>query len=215
MQELVRRLLDLATRFELTIRPVHTPGLMLVRPDQTSRGLQPEAPRVRFERSVFDGLAARFGPFSEMLGAERGYERPVVEACEGPARLWLHPSYSTVASALELLGRRLTIERDACPSGLVVVPWAPEAAWWPLTRHLICVARFGVGSRHLEESRLGRWVRVTARRPTVVFAFPRLAGGLVPLSHLVALGSAEAQAALRLREDELTRAAIRWGDLGV
>ena len=44
MQELVRRAVELAERFSLTIRPVHTPGLMLVRPP---RAPQTHAPRAR------------------------------------------------------------------------------------------------------------------------------------------------------------------------
>ena len=48
MQELVRRLHALASLHHLTLRPVHTPGEMLQRPDQTSRGAAVEEPRVRF-----------------------------------------------------------------------------------------------------------------------------------------------------------------------
>ena len=34
MQELVRRLAEMAARFSLWLKPVHTPGVMLLRPDQ-------------------------------------------------------------------------------------------------------------------------------------------------------------------------------------
>ena len=47
MQELVRRLLELAEQFEITIRLTHTPGVKLDRPDQTSRGDPAEEPRAR------------------------------------------------------------------------------------------------------------------------------------------------------------------------
>ena len=45
------------------------------------------------------------------------------------------------------------------------------------------------GSRHLEECQLGRWVRVTARRPSVLLAFPRAAGAFtLPVPELVREG---------------------------
>ena len=75
MQELVRRLVQLAADFDLTIRPVHTPGAMLHRPDQTSRGAAVEEPRVRFRRDVFEALETSHGPFTEMIGAERDFAR--------------------------------------------------------------------------------------------------------------------------------------------
>ena len=186
MQELVRRLADHAARHDLTLRPVHTPGRLLVRPDQTSRGVMPEEPRVRFRQDEFTCWEARFGPFSEMLGAERSFSSG--EAVDGPPRLWLHPSFATVATALARVGERLTTDTETCPSGVIVVPWAPDAAWWPLTRHLSCVGRLRIGSRHLEESRQGAWVTVTARRPTGIFAFPRMSGTTLPLTTLVDLG---------------------------
>ena len=191
MQELVRRLLEFATRYQLTIRPVHTPGAMLHRPDQTSRGAAIEEPRVRFTSTRFDELEARYGPFTERIGAERGSSAIRDVPCcseDGRSRLWLHPTFSTVATALSRIGERLTTDPLTCPSGAIVVPWAPEAAWWPLTRHMTCVARLGIGSRHLEENREGRWVRVSARRPSAVFVFPRVSGTTLPLTALVELG---------------------------
>ena len=97
MQELVRRLLDVAQRFRLTIRPVHTPGELLHRPDQTSRGDQVEEPRLRFRQAAFRQLEGRYGPFSELLGAEHEF------GSRGSAdreALWLHPTFRTVATAL-------------------------------------------------------------------------------------------------------------------
>ena len=166
MQELVRRLLDLARRHSLTIRPVHTPGAMLDRPDQTSRGAPVEEPRARMRESEYRVLEARYGPFSEFIGAEREFGTKTTASLDGPPRLWIHPTHSTVATALSRIGERLTLDPTTCPDGLIVVPWAPEAAWWPLTRHFECVARYGIGSRHLEINRGGRWGRVSARRAT-------------------------------------------------
>ena len=67
MQELVRRLLALSARYSLTLRPVHTPGATLVRPDQTSRGEPVEEPRHRFRREAFAELSRRYGPFTDTL----------------------------------------------------------------------------------------------------------------------------------------------------
>ena len=192
MQELVRRLLELAVRHGLTLRPVHTPGATLIRPDQTSRGFRAEEPRQRFSRRVFSQWEARYGPFTEYLGAERGHPSEEGVQGGGPPRLWVHPTHATVAAALGRIGERLTVDPSTCPRGLVVVPWAPEAAWWRLTRHFECVARLPIGSRHLEESRGGVWLPISSRRPTAVFAFPRVSGTALPLSLLCELGDAEA-----------------------
>ena len=203
MQELIRRLHELASSFGLTIRPVHTPGEALVRPDQTSRGAAVEAPRVRFRAEAFGNLERRFGPFTEFIGAERGHPAQREAEAGEVDRLWVHPSFATVASALRRVGERLTLSPSTCPRGVVIVPWAPEASWWPLTRHFEIVARFGVGSRHLEESRLGRWVPVSARRPSVALAFPRLAGTVLPLSQIM------------LSEQELSRCPSAWRSVAI
>ena len=47
MQELLRRLLERCKMYEIVLHVVHTPGTMLLRPDQTSRGLPVEELRVR------------------------------------------------------------------------------------------------------------------------------------------------------------------------
>ena len=124
MQELVRRVVDLCGRYGIHLRSVHTPGTSLVRPDALSRGASPDAPRHRFNARAFACLEARFGPFSSLLGAER--EHP--QAPRPPARrLWLHPSFDTVASALRLVADGLHPDPSLCVHGVIVVPWAPEA----------------------------------------------------------------------------------------
>ena len=71
MQELLRRLLERCEMYEIVLRVVHTPGAILLRPDQTSRGLPVEEPRVRLTRDEFGVLQARWGPFDQLMGAER------------------------------------------------------------------------------------------------------------------------------------------------
>ena len=68
-QELVRRIHHLSLVHDLTLRSVHTPGKMLIRPDQTSRGSAPSEPRLRLTRDAYRSLEHRFGPFDEFLGA--------------------------------------------------------------------------------------------------------------------------------------------------
>ena len=173
MQELVRRIAQICGENSITLRPVHTPGEMLHRPDQTSRGAPVEEPRQRFTVDAFRALEEKYGPFTELLGAERSFARFSPFGGEAPT-LWAHPTFQTVATALSRIGERMTTSMDTCPRGLIVVPWAPSAPWWKLTKHFTCVARYGVGARHLEENRGGRWVRISARRPSVVLAFPRM-----------------------------------------
>ena len=190
MQELVRRLVELAAKHNLWLRPVHTPGAMLHRPDQTSRGAAVEEPRVRLRREVFQSLELVHGPFTEMIGPERAFARR--PGSDSPKAIWAHPTYDTVGSALGRIGERLDPHSREITRGLVLVPWAPQAAWWPLVRHFTCVARFGVGSRHLEENRAGRWTNVSARRPSVILAFPVHSGTVVPLDAVVVAVPADA-----------------------
>ena len=71
MQELLRRLLEKCERYEIVLRVVHTPGAMLLRPDQTSRGLPVKEPRVRLTRDEFGVRQAGWGPFDQLMDAER------------------------------------------------------------------------------------------------------------------------------------------------
>ena len=83
-------------------------------------------------------------PFSEFLGAER--EHAAAHAfLEGAARLWCHPTFDTVGSALRLICDRLTGDAATCPPGVIVVPFGPEASWWRLTKHFSCVGQWEMG----------------------------------------------------------------------
>jgi hypothetical protein len=187
-QELIRRIHALAAKHSFFIRSVHTPGVMLVRPDQTSRGAAPEEPRLRLTRGAFHLLERRFGPFDEYLGAER--ELAGTAAPARPfKRLWAHPSFDTVGSALRIICERLTTDSARCPRGVVVVPYAPEAAWWKLTRHFACVGRWGTGELGLEAAVAGEWLPSSTHRPTLLLAFPRAGAMLMPLGEAVHLGS--------------------------
>ena len=221
MQELLRRLFDVAERYNIRIKLTHTPGEKLWRPDQTSRGDAVIEPRVRLVRGAFGALEARFGPFTEFVGAERRH------ASAGPTmpvdgrtgdRLWVHPAYETVGSALRLLGermddcrqdehRRLSSDDRTGPrvSGVVVVPHDPSATWWKLTGHFRVVGRIYRGDRtQTEMNQLGRWRPVAARRDSLILSFPRSSGGIVApvilrtgmqgLSHVQAVDSPLAKA---------------------
>ena len=152
LQELTRRILDRSLRHGIRLRSCHTPGAMLHRPDQTSRGDAPEEPRVRLRRAVFEALEARYGPFTSFLGAEREHAVRKRDTPDGPPVLWAHPTFSTSASTLRLIGEQLTGSLKTCARGLVLLPYAPEAPWWRLTRHLVPVGRMGAGGAHLEEN---------------------------------------------------------------
>ena len=171
LQELTRRILDRSLGHGIRLRSCHTPGAMLHRPDQTSRGDAPEEPRVRLRRAVFEALEARYGPFTSFLGAEREHAVRKRDTPHGPPVLWAHPTFSTSASTLRLIGEQLTGSLKTCARGLVLLPYAPEALWWRLTRHLVPVGRMGAGGAHLEENRLGRWGPIKALRDSVVFSF--------------------------------------------
>ena len=122
MQELVRRIHELSIVHGFSIRSVHTPGAILIRPDQTSRGAAPEEPRLRVDKRVFTAIEQRFGPFDEFLGTERAFSSGVSHDQELFSRLWAHPSFDTVGSTLRLICDRLTADPERCPRGVVVVP---------------------------------------------------------------------------------------------
>ena len=175
MQELVRRLLEAAERYGVSVRFTHTPGVKLIRPDQTSRGDPVEEPRMRLDKRRFELLNARFGPFNEFLGAERDHAVTGVSSGEGP-RIWMHPTFTTVASALRLLGTRMAKGDGA--SGIAVVPWHKEAAWWGLTRHFRVVGRIAAGEGGLEAMHFGMWRPMPFPRDMLILAFPRGAGSI-------------------------------------
>ena len=74
---------------------------------------------------------------------------------------------------------RMVVERLAeggAVSGAMVVPWAPDALWWPLLRHVDIAGAWGMGISYLESNRLGVWEPTMARRPALIVTFPRALG---------------------------------------
>ena len=90
---------------------------------------------------------------------------------------------------MRIICERLTTDSARCPRGVVVVPYAPEAAWWKLTRHFACVGRWGTGELGLEAAVAGEWLPSSTHRPTLLLAFPRAGAMLMPLGEAVHLGS--------------------------
>jgi hypothetical protein len=175
-QELLRRLFEACQEYGILTRFTHTPGVKLVRPDQTSRGCAIEEPRVRLVCSTFKLLESRFGPFDSIIGGERRFALKG----RGNNRLFIHPTHTTVATALRVIGERLMAADGERSSGVVVVPFAPEAKWWKLVRHFVVVGRCEVGEQgQLEMAQLGEWRPVSVRRAFLMLAFPHAAGALV------------------------------------
>ena len=175
MQELLRRLLDVVERWNITLRVLHTPGKVLFRPDQTSRGDPIREPRLRLRSSVFSIVSCLLGGFSEWMGAERRHS--VSSACPpDEVSIWLHPSFDSVGSALRCLGQRLEADNGSSMRGAIVVPHDESAVWWRLTRHFIPIGRWESGSAHLEMCQLGRWSNIASQRAAIVLSFPRTAG---------------------------------------
>ena len=147
MQELVRRLLLSAEKFGFELRVTHTPGEKLDRPDQTSRGDATEEPRARLRSHVFGEVAARWGPFSDFLGAEREHQQPAaLDGAEGaPRRLWAHPTMNTVGSALRRVQDEVTRDMERGATALALVPDDDAPAWSKLLRHGLTVGRLGEG----------------------------------------------------------------------
>ena len=173
MQELVRRLLEACEEHDIELRVCHTPGALLHRPDQTSRGDPVEEPRLRLSVAAYGELAERFGPFTEWIGSERRHTQERGSSMDGVDRLWVHPTHTTVGSALRLIGERLGEAGERPTRGVIVVPHDERAAWWKLTRHLAVVGRLPAGGHHLEANVLGGWKPATSRRDSLVLAFPR------------------------------------------
>ena len=189
MQELVRRIHELSMEHGFSIRSVHTPGAMLIRPDQTSRGAAPEEPRLRVDERVFTAIEQRFGPFDEFLGTERAFASGGRHEPELFSRLWAHPSFDTVGSTLRLICDRLTADPERCPRGVVVVPLAPEAGWWKLVRHFCVVGQWAAGGLSMQANVDGVWTPSHSQRPTLLLSFPRAGGMLVPLEEAVNMGT--------------------------
>ena len=150
MAELVRRLLDLAVRHKIKVVCTHTPGEKLDRPDRSSRGDPIEEPRARVKVGEYEAIERRHGPFTEFIGPERRYELRTPRNRDEPERerLWLHPSFSTVGSALRLACYRMG--QDSTASGIVVVPDHPSAGWASMLKHFSIVGRWPAGGNQLE-----------------------------------------------------------------
>ena len=186
MRELVRRLLTLCELHDVDLRLTHTPGTKLHRPDQTSRGEPVEEPRQRLGAREFRAIEARHGPFSEFVGAERWLAEPG-ETGGGGARLWLHPSFATVGTALRMVLDRAEEAGAAGVRAVVLVPDEPTAQWWPLAQSFALSGRLAAGGE-IEENRLGVWCSTQRRRGVLILSYPRSAGATVEAVHLDPFG---------------------------
>ena len=177
MQELVRRLLKLSEKHDFHVKVTHTPGEKLDRPDQTSRGDAAEEPRARLSESLFSKVEARWGPFTSMLGAEREHARRGGEDAVG-TRIWAHPTFNTVGTALRRIGERLAARGGTTVKALAMVPDDGTAAWNSLLKHGLTVGRFKSGDTGLEKSTGAHWAPCRFGRPMRLVLFPRAAGAL-------------------------------------
>ena len=178
MQELVRRLLRLSETHGFALRVTHTPGEKLDRPDQTSRGDAIEESRFRLRSGEFERLSARFGPFSSFIGAERELAQPSAPAAleGGPRRMWVHPTSSTVGSALRRVQEAMAEHMGQRPTALALVPADGDPAWSKMLRHGLVVGQYPAGSPCLAAHTLHGWQDCTNRRPISLVLFPRAAG---------------------------------------
>ena len=174
-QELIRRLLEAAEAFDIHLKFIHTPGVKLVRPDQTSRGQPIEEPRVRLSQGLFQLIESRFGPFDSIIGGERRFARPGTRN----GRVFVHPTHTSVATALRVVGERMMGNDGERASGVLVVPWSPSSKWWSMLRHFSIVGQCFEGEHgRLEMNQLGVWRPVKVLRSFVILAFPHAAGNL-------------------------------------
>ena len=186
MQELVRRILRCAEEHDFHLVVTHTPGEKLDRPDQTSRGDPVEEPRVRLSEDPWSQVVGLYGSFSGLIGAEREHEVARSSREGGGSRLWLHPTFNTVGTALRRVGERLEGGGGTTVSALALVPDDDGPQWNSMIRHGLVVGRLREGSTWLEENRLGRWHPCLSRRPMRFVLFPRAAGATprrVSMSH--------------------------------
>ena len=178
MQELIRRILRLGEAHGFRVRVTHTPGEKLDRPDQTSRGDAAEEPRARLRPEVFREVEARWGPFSSFLGAERELATTAPSGQEGELRrLWVHPTLSTVGTAMRRVQEEMAREGPTAAVALALVPDDDAPAWSRLMRHGVVVGRLEEGSAALEMNVLGAWQPCQVQRPMRFVVFPRTAGG--------------------------------------
>ena len=183
MQELVRRLMRLSEIHGFTLRVTHTPGEKLDRPDQTSRGDAIEESRFRLRGGEFARLSERYGPFTSFIGAERELARREGEEApsDGRRRMWIHPTSSTVGSALRRVQESMAEDMKGRPTALALVPADGDPAWAKMLRHGLVVGGYPAGSPCLSAHTLSGWTDCTNRRPLLLVLFPRRRDSLVPV----------------------------------
>ena len=186
MQDLLRRLLEVCAEHGITLRVTHMPGAKLHRPDQVSRGDPIEESRMRLNARAYGALERRWGPFGSYVGAERQHEQREMFSKIGPVgskekgKLFLHPSFNTVGTALRLIGERMLTEPPGSVRGIIIIPDARKAMWYKMVKYFSIISRIREGAvgegAHLETCVLGRWQPVVAKRDSLVLAFPRSSG---------------------------------------
>ena len=178
MQELVRRLLRLSEEREFTLRVTHTPGSKLDRPDQTSRGDAVEESRFRLREGEFSRLDVLYGPFTSFIGAERELagRQPAEAAKVERRRMWVHPTSSTVGSALRRVQESMVEFMGQRPTALALVPADGDPAWAKMLKHGLVVGHYPAGSPCLSAHTVSGWRDCTNRRPLSLVLFPRAAG---------------------------------------
>ena len=178
MQELIRRLYRAAEHYGFTLRVSHTPGEKLDRPDQTSRGDAMEEPRARLRPGLFGLAERRFGAFTSLLGAEREIVTPGAAGSRPGTgrRLWLHPTVSTVGTALRRVQEEMVQGGIGGTTALALIPDDDAPAWATLMRHGLTVGRLPAGAAALDMNVLGQWRKSTTNRPMRFVLFPRAAG---------------------------------------